>query len=364
MSESNNDSGAESDDSEPDSERPDRPWPGFYAWCPESNRIDAFIAAVSALVGASNRWNVGDPDDADPTKVVSLYMADAARLMRDTYPRHGYSHAFFELEGCSGAKWEFNASVFSDRLIERSHSGPIGCCSWMGGVLFPSRVALAKKRGRSTVEVAAGVACRMAMNDIYEILMRICTSSAAITTGGCSGGTTWGAPVLMGATYHADGNPVRDLALSWLDLHDGVRAELAAGSSIDTLMARIEAAPRRSSVPLLDEVLLKREEVLAALDLSPNVLVEALQVCAGKTDPAWKAVEPEVLQALDDMRDPAVEKQEGVPSSSDDHDRFIEEHSPVFVRHLDNGAVVLLAHPYRTLWPLWADTLNLLGIRS
>ncbi|MDI1451923.1 hypothetical protein [Polyangium sp. 6x1] len=363
MSEQNNDSDAEDDDSEPDSDRPFQPWPWFDAWCPEANRIEAFIAAVSALVGASDRWDVADPDDVNPSKVVSLCMTDAARLLRDTYPRHGYSHAFFELKGCSGAAMEFGATVRCDRLLERSYGAPVQCSSWMGGVLFPSRVALAKKRGRSTVEMVAGVAWRMAVNDIYEILVRICTSSAAFTTAGCSGGTPRHVPILNGSTYHADGNPMRDLALSWIDLHDDEPNKLAAGASIDALRARVEAAPRGSSISLLDESMLKREEVLAAMDLSPSVLVEALQVCAGKIDPEWRAVEPDVIQALNDMRDPAVESHEGVPSDSDDHDRFIKEHTPSYVERLDKGGLVLLAHPYRTLWPLWADALALLGIR-
>jgi hypothetical protein len=34
------------------------------------------------------------------------------------------------------------------------------------------------------------------------------------------------------------------------------------------------------------------------------------------------------------------------------------------VRRLPNGAVMLATHPYRTLWPLWADALGLLGIRQ
>jgi hypothetical protein len=34
------------------------------------------------------------------------------------------------------------------------------------------------------------------------------------------------------------------------------------------------------------------------------------------------------------------------------------------VRRLPNGGVMLATHPYRTLWPLWADALFLLGITS
>jgi len=46
-----------------------------------------------------------------------------------------------------------------------------------------------------------------------------------------------------------------------------------------------------------------------------------------------------------------------------EHIRLIEEYTPAYVRRLDNGAVALIAHPNRTLWPLWSEALRLLGIR-
>ncbi len=48
---------------------------------------------------------------------------------------------------------------------------------------------------------------------------------------------------------------------------------------------------------------------------------------------------------------------------NEDHIQFIEECSPAYVKHLDNNALILYAHPDRTLWPLWASALDLLGIR-
>jgi len=49
---------------------------------------------------------------------------------------------------------------------------------------------------------------------------------------------------------------------------------------------------------------------------------------------------------------------------TEEHIHFIEEDSPAYVKHLENGALVLYAHPDRTLWPLWSNALRLLGIRS
>lgn len=44
------------------------------------------------------------------------------------------------------------------------------------------------------------------------------------------------------------------------------------------------------------------------------------------------------------------------------HVRFIERHSPYYVRRLPSGGLLLATHPSRTLWPLWADALLVLGI--
>jgi hypothetical protein len=43
------------------------------------------------------------------------------------------------------------------------------------------------------------------------------------------------------------------------------------------------------------------------------------------------------------------------------HVPFIQRHAPYPVRRLPGGSVVLATHPSRTLWPLYADALGLLG---
>jgi hypothetical protein len=46
------------------------------------------------------------------------------------------------------------------------------------------------------------------------------------------------------------------------------------------------------------------------------------------------------------------------------HVRFLEQHAPFRVRRLPSGGVVLSTHPFRSLWPLWADALFVLGLMS
>jgi hypothetical protein len=103
-----------------------------------------------------------------------------------------------------------------------------------------------------------------------------------------------------------------------------------------------------------------REEVLAALSLGSGVLLEALEA-SSTPDEEWLAVEPLARDAFEAAAQgaPTVE----VDVSTELHVRFIQQHAPSYVRRLPNGGVMLATHPYRTLWPLWAGALNLLGIR-
>src|SRR5262249_17472872 len=147
---------------------------------------------------------------------------------------------------------------------------------------------------------------------------------------------SWGAPVELSATYNADGYLARDIALSWLHLHDGNRVGYAAGLSLDALAARVNAAPKGASVGvavtirhieehigrdneaahlpderptrfdfvrrgprarLPGDVELTREQVLAVLSTPPATLLEALEASAVPDD-EWRAVEPLALEAI------------------------------------------------------------------
>jgi hypothetical protein len=129
--------------------------------------------------------------------------------------------------------------------------------------------------------------------------------------------------------------------------------------SLGELRARVDAAPRGTRVAIADDSELTRETVLKAIEVPPGALLDALDASA-LPDDEWRAVEPRVLERIEAKKQgaPAYE----VDVTSRKHVRFIERHAPYHVRRLPSGGVMLATHPCRTLWPLWADALFLLGI--
>jgi hypothetical protein len=213
------------------------------------------------------------------------------------------------------------------------------------------------------------------------------------------GSIGWHAAVEMAATYHGNHEVARDLAFSWLHLHDGRAIDSVVHLSLDDLITRVEAVPRGTSIGIAsrtehvvkhgfeqsnactlakDQVTamnwsvgprvrypeddeLTREHVLATLQTPSETLLQALEAAA-VPDGEWRDAEKRALDVLDGLN------KEGEPSRWLRLDRFeqrcfLEEHAPYHVRRLPNGGVMLAAYPYRYLWPLWASALDLLGIR-
>ncbi len=104
---------------------------------------------------------------------------------------------------------------------------------------------------------------------------------------------------------------------------------------------------------------LSRETVLKALAAPPEALLEALEA-SSVPDEDWRAIAPLALETIEASKQGATTRE--VDQTTRKHTRFIERHAPYHVRRLPNGGVMLATHPYRTLWPLWADALWLLGI--
>ncbi|MDC3960050.1 hypothetical protein [Polyangium jinanense] len=296
----------------------------------------------------------------------------AAELKRPGYEKYGCNSAQLDdFRAASGRELAFRVNVQLDWKADKFFLGGCGGSAldigfWYKGFeegfLLPAELPRLKHGGPSSLAMEAGVAWKIALIDSYDLLVRFCTASPAITTGGCGEGPDWGAPMTMAGTYHADGYPGRDLALTWMRLHDKERIDLAVNSPLDVLRARVEASPRGSSVWIIDEERLAREQVLAALDLPPKVLIEALEAAQEKLHPTWEAMQWELSRLIDEIGRSPADEREMIPVT-EEHIRFIEEHTPAYVRRLDNGAIVLMAHPDRTLWPLWSDALSLLGIR-
>jgi hypothetical protein len=286
-------------------------------WAAAEHRLDAFVAALSALT----------------------YARDYCRFQRDTL-RLGHSALGCTVaEAISIAELLYGAGAaieaFVDAMLNTRRVVPVAV------KVFDDAYARAFQDYEPFI---ADVYVSLPLDETEDLLSRICASPHVLT---CSSSIsrTWPAPAEASATYHADGNVARDLALTWLHLRDRHRVRDVAGLSVDALRARVEAAPPGTSVGvatslaawyrhdeagwgdartgrpwLPGDAILTREQVLAAL--STRMLLEALEAAA-------------------------------VP----DDDR-----APFRVRRLANGGVLLATHPDRILWPLWADALFLLGI--
>jgi hypothetical protein len=109
--------------------------------------------------------------------------------------------------------------------------------------------------------------------------------------------------------------------------------------------------------------------VLKVLAMPPATLLEALEAAA-VPDEAWRAAEPQARELLELRRQLEDEAAGEVPPAfwvdvtTREHPRFLEEHAPFHVRRLPSGGGLLATHPYRTLWPLWADAIFVLGLMS
>ncbi|MEO7331591.1 MAG: hypothetical protein ABI193_23655 [Minicystis sp.] len=223
----------------------------------------------------------------------------------------------------------------------------------------------------------------LTLEETDDLFARVCASPHLLTWAS-SFSRAWPAPLEASGTYHADGKVARDLALTWIHLQSGRRIRDIAGLSLDALRARVDATPPGTRVGvatslaawaahghggwgasrsiqswLPGDVELTREQVLAALAVAPETLLEALEASAIPDD-EWCAAEARAIET-------APMTKGSVPASALDVTAgkdvpWIEQHAPYHVRRLPNGGVMLTTHPYRTLWQLYADALFLLGI--
>jgi hypothetical protein len=330
----------------------------FFAWCDEVDRVHSFAAALSSLVAGGQLGGLNmrlSRHDQIPT-------AEAIAVLRDEFDTDTCAWASFGVELSSGRILEFGSYCYAERSESKRAMGPLKMSSFDREQLIPERLDIALGGGARSVEVEAAIAFIGAQPDVEDVLLRFCApdASSRVTTGGCSRFWDWSAPLELGATYHADASLVaRDLALSWVHLHDKDKMERAAGMTLDALHARVDAAPHGARVPIAGRGELSRETVLKALSTSPTALLDALEACA-LPDEEWRAVEPLALETIEATK-AGVETYK-VDLTTRKHVRFLERHAPYHVRRLPNGGVMLATHPYRTLWQLYADALFLLGI--
>jgi hypothetical protein len=382
----------------------ERPDPEFFAWSADAARIDAFVAAVSALVSLDGLCSISVKTRGVRKHlwVSETYLSKLIPIARANFTSNSHVESHIPVQLSSGFKADlalesYGAGYYSEKYLHdpiRLRSGLTYICS--------TKLEVALLGGERSIEVEAAVSSLQFQQDTMDLMLRLCApdESKRVTTGGCCEAPQWQAPIEIAATYHADGEVMRDLALSWVQLRDGDKIAYAAGLTLDVLTDRVEAAPKGAHVGVahhaerayehycLDgdsrympanppqsanairngprallpgDIPLTREQVLAALATPKETLLEALEAAA-VPDEAWRAVELQALEMIE-------AKKKGAPTYVADittgkHTRFIERHAPYHVRRLPNGGVMLATHPYRTLWPLWQDALFLLGITA
>ncbi|WP_437645976.1 hypothetical protein [Sorangium sp. So ce362] len=355
-----------------------RSGPYFFAWCNEAARVDALRAAFSALVH-DPPYCIGV--DMHPNVSFGATSVDEAVAKIRAHFGHADAEAYIGTSLSSGESVDLILRCYSDKSERITPRGPIHMHPGDYEDLGRMRMDLALGSGPPSVEAEAVLAWHMVVADIEDVLLRLCVSDATgrVSTGGCTSAWTWLAPVSMCVTCHADARDIaRDLALSWLSLHDKDKVSLIAGMSLEALHARVDAAPAGAHVVPRDNsgraISLSRETVLKALAMPGSALLEALEASAGIPDDAWRAAEPRAkeilcLTAQSRARGERVTVTgKGPPlwrvEMTGEHVYFLVDHAPFHVRRLPSGGVVLATHPYRTLWPLWSDALFALGLMS
>ena len=379
------------------------PDPKFYAWADDTDRVDAFAAALSALVEPGGRCEVTlyIPGVRDHLHRNEVPVDELIALVRANFTTKSDVEACVPVLKQSGVRTNLSVRCWGAALRARVFIEPLVAQSGYT-YLCPHWLEVASSNGERSLAVEATLLSMRIQGDLEDLLTRLCAPDAEmrVPTGGYTESLHWRAPLEISATYNADENIARDLALSWIHIHDGDWVGYIAGTPLDALAARVEMAPKGATIGvatdrhrlgkhatpeleaaqhpatrgthigsmrrvprdrLPEDAELTREQVLKVLETPPATLLDALEAAAVPDD-EWRSAEPLAIEnlALKGQGAPVVE----VDVTSNKHRLFIERHAPYHVRRLPNGGVLLATHPYRTLWQLWADALDLLGIRT
>ncbi|WP_437754038.1 hypothetical protein [Sorangium sp. So ce1389] len=358
--------------------------PYFFAWCDEAARVDALGAALSMLVNDPPEYIRVDGCMRPGPEFSTRSIDEAVATIRAHF---GPADVDISVAPAltSGQFVHSRLRCYTDKSERSNGWGPLH--------LHPSRIAdfarmyliLDLGSGPSSVGAEAVLAWHNVVGDIEDFLLRLCAPDASgrVSTGSCTTAWTWLAPVSMCATYHANARDIaRDLALSWVSLHDQEKVSRIAGLSMAALHARVDAAPAGARVfPGVfpgdnseRSIPLSRETVLKALALPGSALLEALMAAADMPDAAWRAAEPRA-EEIHNLTVQAQARGERLPQSlkgpplwyvemTGEHVYFLVDHAPFYLRRLPSGGVLIATHFYRTLWPLWADALSALGLMS
>lgn len=381
--------------------------PEFYAWVDEGNAEEAFLATVTTLFEpAVLKERLQSFDSHYSTSLDQMLALSRAAFRRRVW----FGEDIYIFMPSSGMFIEVDIWC---RFPSDHRGGGAGCLlsvDWQHCYVMPQYGDVALPQRDLSVPVSAAILGRFGQENMERVFLGMCAPDghSRVKIGAyqmldkhdgrllyCN--CAWRAPLEMAATYQGDHLVARDVAISWLYLHDGDFINSVVDLSLDALAARVEAAPARATLGISsraahvidhavgeskqappyelrtplntlrgpralfpEDEILTREQVLATLQTPSETLIQALEAAAVPDD-AWREAEKLALDVL-------AAKKEGEPADCLDIDgldqrNFLEEHAPYHVRRLPNGGVMLATHPYRYLWPLWSRALDLLGIR-
>lgn len=338
------------------------PW--LYAWCDEADRVDVLAAALSALIaqGGLCRVDMRSIGRLGETCLDAVSVEEVVAAVRVAFDAATHVFASFPATLTSGSMLDFALECNGEGREHMYPSGPLCARPGERMDLLPRDIEIAVGGGPGSMEVEAGIMAMQVQRDIEDLMIHVCApdTPTRVTTGAWTEVADWGPPLKAFATYHADAaSVVRDLALSWVHQHDGDKTSHAAGLPLDALAARVASSPLGARVTVAEGAELSREAVLRVLSAPPGALLEALEASA-VPDGEWRAVEPCALETIEATKAGAPTHKVDVTTRK--HVQFLQRHAPYHVRRLPGGGVLLATHPYRTLWPLYADALFLLGI--
>lgn len=387
----------------------DREQPEFYAWVDEANAEDAYLATLSTLLNPA----VFDDERMRGSESDYSTSSDAELAVRREAIRHGC--AVLERVPIILRPRELIIEVGIMCRFPSDHRGGVPGCllsvDYQHSHVMPEWTEIPVSQGALSVPVQAAILGLFGQENIEKVFLGMCAPDAhsRVKVGGYNmvdklydrllwSNCAWRAPLEMAATYHGDHVVARDVAISWLYLHDGEFISSVVDLSTDALRARVNAAPARATVGIsslprhvikhaVDESnhapsyelrtplntlrgpralfpeddVLTREQVLTTLQTPSETLLQALEAAAAP-DAEWVEAEKQALDVLAARKE--GEPREPVKIDQLDQRNFLEAHAPYHVRRLPNGGVMLATHPYRYLWPFWAKALDLLGIRK
>ncbi|NUQ79957.1 MAG: hypothetical protein HUU21_41185, partial [Polyangiaceae bacterium] len=314
--------------------------PYFHGWCEEAHRVDAFAAALAALIIPGTTCSVTNwPLGSDRTSRTSIALDESIAFTRAVFTADAHVSTSLGVRVSLADVLPLTVRCFGEAYLRRYPDAPLQALVYDRNYFFFRQVELVLGNGPRSQAVEAAYVSIHTQADTERILLGLCAPDEIkrVRTGSCSP-SSCAASVEVCSTYHSDATEIaRDLALSWVHLYDGDKVGCAAGLSLEALAERVEAAPKEARVGIATTVErveeyerrdyqttkswatraprpdlarkgsreigpgdkeLTREQVLAVLQMPPAALLDALEAAAVPDD-EWREAEAVALEMIE-----------------------------------------------------------------